>query len=53
MQTATISFDRFNNLADRDFPMTPGILISGSSLGNRTLYDIAGRSYTAGVRFKF
>lgn len=52
-ETNSQLFFTVNNLADRDFPMTPGILISGSSLGNRTLYDIAGRSYTAGVRFKF
>lgn len=53
IQTRSQLFFTVNNLFDRDFPMTPGILISASSLGNRTLYDIAGRSYTAGVRFQF
>jgi outer membrane receptor protein involved in Fe transport len=42
-----------NNLLDKDPPPVPGILISGSSLGNRLLYDVAGRSFTAGLRFNF
>lgn len=46
-------FVTVNNLFDRDPVMTPGILISGSSLGNRALYDILGRSVTVGTRFKF
>ena len=46
-------FFTVTNLTDKDPPPIPGILISGSSLGNRLLYDVAGRSYAAGVRVKF
>jgi iron complex outermembrane recepter protein len=42
-----------NNLTNKDPPQTPGILIAGSSLGNHLLYDVVGRAYTAGIRFKF
>ena len=42
-----------NNLTNKDPPAIPGILISGSSLGNHLLYDVVGRAYTAGFRFKF
>jgi iron complex outermembrane receptor protein len=46
-------FFTVNNLSNKDPPQTPGILIAGSSLGNHLLYDVVGRAYTAGFRFKF
>ena len=46
-------FFTVNNLMNTDPPQTPGILIAGSSLGNHLLYDVVGRAYTAGIRFKF
>jgi iron complex outermembrane recepter protein len=46
-------FFTVNNLTDKDPPQIPGILIAGSSLGNHLLYDVVGRAYTAGFRFKF
>lgn len=60
---ATISYDiladkrataflTVNNLFDREPPAIPGYLIVGSSLGNRVLYDVLGRAFTAGIRFK-
>jgi iron complex outermembrane receptor protein len=47
------AFFSVNNLFDRVFPQTPGILISASSLGNRTLYDVVGRSFSVGLRHEF
>jgi iron complex outermembrane recepter protein len=46
-------FFTVNNLTDKNPPQIPGILIAGSSLGNHLLYDVVGRAYTAGFRFKF
>lgn len=46
-------FGTVNNLFDQDPPAIPGYLIVGSSLGNRVLYDVFGRAFTAGLRFKF
>jgi outer membrane receptor protein involved in Fe transport len=46
-------FFTVNNLTNKDPPQIPGILIAGSSLGNHLLYDVVGRAYTAGFRFKF
>jgi iron complex outermembrane recepter protein len=46
-------FFTVNNLSNKDPPPIPGILIAGSSLGNHLLYDVVGRAYTAGFRFKF
>jgi len=46
-------FVTVNNLFDRDPPLTPGFLIAGSNFGNRTLYDMVGRMFSAGVRFNF
>jgi outer membrane receptor protein involved in Fe transport len=40
-----------NNLFDRDPPGYPSTLISGPNFSNRTLYDLIGRTFTAGVRF--
>ena len=45
-------FFSINNLFDRDPPPTPSFLIAGSSYSNRTLYDLIGRQYTLGVRYK-
>jgi outer membrane receptor protein involved in Fe transport len=60
---ATVNFDitgdkrvtaflTVNNLFDKAPPAIPGYLIVGSSLGNRVLYDVLGRAYTAGIRFR-
>lgn len=46
------AFFTVNNLFDKDPPAIPGYLIVGSSLGNRVLYDVLGRAYTAGIRFR-
>jgi outer membrane receptor protein involved in Fe transport len=46
-------FVTVNNLFDRDPEPTLGFLIAGASFGNRGLYDLIGRTYTTGVRFKF
>jgi iron complex outermembrane receptor protein len=48
-----VGFATVNNLFDKDPPQTPGFLIAGSSFGNRTLYDLIGRTYTAGLRFRW
>ena len=40
-----------NNLFDRDPPPNPSFLIDSSSFGNRTLYDLIGRTYTLGVHY--
>lgn len=47
-----VGFFTVNNLFDRDPPQMPGFLIAGSSFGNRAMYDLIGRMFTAGVRFK-
>ena len=46
------TFLSINNLFDRDPPATPSFLIAGSSYSNRTLYDLVGRQFTAGLRFR-
>jgi iron complex outermembrane receptor protein len=51
-QKRVTAFLTVNNLFDKDPPAIPGYLIVGSSLGNRTLYDVLGRAFTAGIRFK-
>ncbi len=48
-----VGFATVNNLFDRDPEPTLGFLIAGASFGNRGLYDLIGRTYTTGVRFKF
>ncbi len=57
---ATLSYDitdqlqgflTINNLFDRDPPPNPSYLIDSSSFGNRTLYDMIGRTFTLGVRY--
>jgi iron complex outermembrane receptor protein len=50
--TGLSSFFSINNLFDRDPPATPSFLISGSNYSNRTLYDLIGRQYTLGLRYK-
>jgi iron complex outermembrane receptor protein len=45
-------FFSINNLFDRDPPPTPSFLIAGSNYSNRTLYDMIGRQFTLGVRYK-
>jgi iron complex outermembrane receptor protein len=46
------AFFSINNLFDRDPPPTPSFLIAGSSYSNRTLYDLIGRQYTLGLRYR-
>jgi outer membrane receptor protein involved in Fe transport len=48
-----VGFVTINNLFDRDPEPTPGFLIAGASFGNRGLYDLIGRTYTAGLRFRW
>jgi outer membrane receptor protein involved in Fe transport len=48
-----VGFFTVNNLFDRDPEPTLGFLIAGASFGNRGLYDLIGRQYTAGVRFRW
>ncbi len=57
---ATLSYDitdqlqgfvTVNNLFDRDPPPNPSYLIDSSSFGNRTLYDLIGRTFTLGVHY--
>ncbi len=47
------TFLSINNLFDRDPPATPSFLIAGSSYSNRTLYDLIGRQFTAGIRYRY
>ena len=47
-----VGFFTVNNLFDKDPPAIPGFLIAGSSFGNRTLYDLIGRTFTVGLRFR-
>ena len=51
-ETGLSTYFSISNLFDRDPPATPSFLIAGSSFSNRTLYDLIGRQYTLGVRFK-
>jgi outer membrane receptor protein involved in Fe transport len=44
-------FVTVNNLFDRDPPPNPSFLIDSSSFGNRTLYDMIGRTFTIGVHY--
>jgi iron complex outermembrane receptor protein len=46
------TFFSINNLFDRDPPPTPSFLIAGSNYSNRTLYDMIGRQFTLGLRYK-
>jgi outer membrane receptor protein involved in Fe transport len=46
------AFFSITNLFDRDPPPTPSFLIAGSSYSNRTLYDLIGRQYTLGLRYR-
>jgi outer membrane receptor protein involved in Fe transport len=48
-----VGFFTVNNLFDRDPEPTLGFLIAGASYGNRALYDLIGRQYTAGLRFRW
>jgi outer membrane receptor protein involved in Fe transport len=50
---ALVAFFTVNNLFNRDPEPTPGFLIAGASFGNRGLYDLIGRTYTAGLRFRY
>ncbi len=45
-------FTTVNNLFDQDPPLVPGYLVYGSTLTNKLLYDVVGRTFTAGVRLK-
>jgi iron complex outermembrane recepter protein len=44
-------FFTINNLFDRDPPPNPSYLIDSSSFGNRTLYDMVGRTFTVGIHY--
>lgn len=46
-------FTTVNNLFDKDPPLVPGTVPGVNLPTNIALYDVIGRSYTAGVRFKF
>lgn len=46
-------FVTVNNLFDRDPPIDPRFLAFGTIPTNRSLYDVVGRQFTAGFRFKF
>jgi iron complex outermembrane receptor protein len=46
------TFFSITNLFDRDPPPTPTFLIAGSNYSNRTLYDLIGRQFTLGLRYK-
>jgi hypothetical protein len=46
------AFFTINNLFDRDPPPTPSFLIAGSNYSNRTLYDLIGRQFTLGLRYR-
>jgi outer membrane receptor protein involved in Fe transport len=50
--TGASVFFSIQNLFDRDPPPTPSFLIAGSNYSNRTLYDMIGRQFTLGVRYK-
>jgi len=52
LDTGMSAFFSIQNLFDRDPPPTPSFLIAGSSYSNRTLYDLIGRQYTLGIRYK-
>lgn len=46
-------FLTINNLFDKDPPLVPGTIPGVNFPTNLAAYDIVGRTYTAGVRFKF
>jgi len=46
------AFFSIQNLFDRDPPPTPSFLIAGSSYSNRTLYDLIGRQFMLGLRYR-
>jgi outer membrane receptor protein involved in Fe transport len=46
-------FLTINNLFDKDPPLIPGTVPGVNLPTNIAVYDIVGRAYTAGVRFKF
>jgi outer membrane receptor protein involved in Fe transport len=46
-------FATINNLFDKDPPLIPGTIPGVNLPTNLSTYDIIGRAYTAGVRFKF
>jgi hypothetical protein len=50
--TGASVFFSIQNLFDRDPPPTPSFLIAGSNYSNRTLYDMIGRQFTLGLRYK-
>jgi iron complex outermembrane receptor protein len=52
LDTGLSAFFSITNLFDRDPPPTPSFLIAGSSFSNRTVYDLIGRQYTLGLRYK-
>ena len=47
------AFITVNNLMDKDPPIIPTYFVSGTLATNAQLYDTIGRTYTAGVRFRF
>ena len=46
-------FGTVNNLFDTDPPIIPGITPGVNLATNISTYDMIGRAFTAGVRFKF
>lgn len=42
-----------NNLFDRDPPIDPRFANFGTVPTNRSLYDVVGRQFTSGIRFRF
>ncbi|MEZ5735520.1 MAG: TonB-dependent receptor [Novosphingobium sp.] len=46
-------FTTVNNLFDKDPPLIPGTVPGVNLPTNISTYDVVGRAYTAGVRFKF
>ncbi len=47
------AFLTVNNLLDKDPPAVPTFFFYGTLATNYQLYDVLGRNYTAGVRFRF
>jgi len=46
-------FTTVNNLLDKDPPIIPGTVAGVNLPTNISVYDVVGRSFTGGVRFKF
>ncbi len=51
-QRSLVAAQHDNTGLDRDPPPTPSFLIAGSSYSNRTLYDLIGRQFMLGLRYR-